>query len=162
MNNKGSCLTFNSLINLFPKVKDVLHCDFLICHLHTLDFFFPFCFSQETILLSFSLNKLSTHLDSGASQCLVGLRGWGSGLENWGRVTDLPPLFNFRGEAMWENREEKRKHCHFLTNAVFCCCRQTKTQVLSPVSLQAQRIIKGPLCVVTPVVWCNYLHRCCC
>lgn len=55
MNNKGSCLTFNSLINLFPKVKDVLHCDFLIRHLHTLDFFFPFAFLRKPFYFPFHL-----------------------------------------------------------------------------------------------------------
>lgn len=34
MNNKGSCLTFNSLINLFPKMNDVLHRGFSVRHFY--------------------------------------------------------------------------------------------------------------------------------
>lgn len=74
MNNKGSWLTLNSLINLFPKVNDVLHCDFSIRHLHTLEFF-SFAFLGKPLGFPFHLINYLPSLSLVLASVWSGLAG---------------------------------------------------------------------------------------
>lgn len=108
MSNKGSCLTFNSLINLFPKVNDVLHCDFSIRQLHTLEFFFAFAFLKKPFSFSFHLTNYLPILALVPASVRWGLGG-GARVGEIGEVEDFLPLFGFR-ETMWEyGKMEKEK-----------------------------------------------------
>lgn len=98
MNNKGSWLTLNSLINLFPKVNDVLHCDFSIRHLHTLEFF-SFALLGKPLGFPFHLINYLPSLSLVLASVRSGLAG-GLGLRDWGAIADVRPLISFRGEKL--------------------------------------------------------------
>lgn len=87
MNNKGSCLTFNSLINLFPKVNDVLHCDFSIRHLHTLEFF-SFAFLGKPLSFHFHLINYLPSLGLVLATVWLGLAG-GARIWEIGEVSQI-------------------------------------------------------------------------
>lgn len=108
MNNKGSCLTFNSLINLFPKVNDVLHCDFSIRQLHTLEFF-SLAFLRKPFSFPFHLTNYLPIL-----AVVLASVWWGLGLRaRIGKVkasaADLPLLFSFRRDnvGLWKKKRKR-------------------------------------------------------
>lgn len=137
MNNKGSCLTFNSLINLFPKVNDVLHCDFSIRHLHILEFFF-FCFSWETTQFSFSLNKLSTQRGLVLASVWSGLAG-GARVWEIGAVSQIFLRCSVLEERHCRSMKKEEENTFSLfsfsfgENVVLFCC-ETEIRMLSLVT----------------------------
>lgn len=112
MNNKGSCLTFNSLINLFPKVNDVLHCDFSIRQLHTLEFF-SLAFLRKPFSFPFHLTNYLPILAVALASVW-----WGLGLRaRIGKVkasaADLPLLFSFRRQCGTMEKEKEKDSTFF-------------------------------------------------
>lgn len=100
MNNKGSCLTFNSLINLFPKMNAVLHRGFSVRRFSILELFF-FGFSWGLLFhLPFYL------------------------------AGHVLPSWIFEESQWRHMEEEKRDTVFalFWKHHTFCCCYQTKGQ----------------------------------